>query len=196
MILILTRRDDEHADYVIAKLEQRGADYLRFETADFPLDIGVSVGFHYRSDEILFATRTRSVDLRKVHSVWYRRPDPPRLSDTLNADENAFVKNECGRLLTGLWGLLGDRFWVNPFWETKRADSKPYQLSVAKSVGLEVPKTLMTNDPSEAARFFSESAEDIVYKTYTPFPGTTPDGRGLGIYTRVVDRNDLDRRRP
>jgi len=59
------------------------------------------------------------------------------------------------------------------------AHHKPWQLAVAQKVGLEIPPTLMTNDP-EAAREFSRRHDgDIIYKQFLALPDTWRETRRL-----------------
>ena len=195
MILILTQSDDLHTDAVIEWLARRGAPYYRFEPVEFPLNVSISLRFNDPDESMVLLAKDSSVDLRRIRSVWYRRPQPPRVQKDLTNDEQLFVRNECGRVLHGLWGLLADRFWVNPFWATKAADTKPYQLSIAKSAGLEIPRTIVTNSPDDVVSFYERASDRVVYKGLTPYPGVAEDGAGLGIYTTVVPLDDIQKKR-
>ncbi|MFY0538786.1 MvdC/MvdD family ATP grasp protein [Nannocystis pusilla] len=77
MIIILTGPTDPHADAVIERLERRGAEYLRFDEADYPARANLSFGCapDGRTATIL-RTQERSVDLERVSTIWRRRPSP------------------------------------------------------------------------------------------------------------------------
>ena len=48
------------------------------------------------------------------------------------------------------------------------AQRKSYQLKIAQDVGLRIPATLMTNDPTEARRFVdARGYREIVYKSFS-----------------------------
>jgi glutathione synthase/RimK-type ligase-like ATP-grasp enzyme len=68
--------------------------------------------------------------------------------------------------MSGVWFAL-DLNWVNPPHLDEVAHHKPYQLAVATSVGLTVPRTLNTNDPCRANKLISElGPERTIYKTF------------------------------
>ena len=78
MILILTAAGDPHADHVGGELRRRGADVLRFDPSQFPVQAAISVAYGSGGP----AARTlqvgdRLVDLATVDCVWYRRPKAP-----------------------------------------------------------------------------------------------------------------------
>ncbi|WP_394832622.1 MvdD family ATP-grasp ribosomal peptide maturase [Pendulispora rubella] len=54
-------------------------------------------------------------------------------------------------------------FQLDPFWKKSRADNKPHQLGVAQRLGLDVPKTLITNDAA-AVRAFAKQCGSMVTK--------------------------------
>src|SRR5688572_2746884 len=75
MILILTDASDPHADHVAQKLRERGADFVRFDPAQFPSNAEVSISYSMAGDvRLKLSTENRQVDLNRLRSVWYRRP--------------------------------------------------------------------------------------------------------------------------
>ncbi len=48
MILIVTNRQDQTADYLILELKKRKADYLRFNTEDFPHSVRLLWEYKYQ----------------------------------------------------------------------------------------------------------------------------------------------------
>lgn len=95
-----------------------------------------------------------------------------------------FAEEETRDTTRGLWELL-NCVWVNHPEHIRRANSKLHQLSVAHQVGLEIPKTIVTNDPDEARKFIGSCHGDVI---------TKPLSRGLvdqsdqpmALYTSVV----------
>jgi hypothetical protein len=45
MIVVLTQPFDPHVDHVVKMLEARGAEFVRFDPADFPAQASLSVGY-------------------------------------------------------------------------------------------------------------------------------------------------------
>ena len=70
MILVVTNRDDLTADWLILELERRGADFVRFNTEDYPEHVRLA----WRTSGATLSIRGRRVDLAAVTAVWFRRP--------------------------------------------------------------------------------------------------------------------------
>jgi len=201
MILILTERHDGHTEVVVDLLKRKGAEYVRFETADFPQDVRIRCGFNdlvdsCTSEEQIILLGNKSIDLSNVRAVWYRRPKPPEVSAAISPEDQRFARDESSHFLRSLWYLLSDRFWVNPYGAGQVAEHKPYQLKVAREVGFDIPRTLMTNDPDEVMGFFERCKNGMIYKSFTPYiRARKDDGAELGVFTNCVSRRDLSVRR-
>ena len=75
MILILTEPTDPHADHMEQKLRQRGADFVRFDPAQFPSNAEVSLSYDVKGQlRSRLSLGAQHVDLNDLQSVWYRRP--------------------------------------------------------------------------------------------------------------------------
>jgi len=75
--------------------------------------------------------------------------------------------------------------WLNHPADISRAEYKPVQLASARACGLEVPRTLITNDP-KAAVDFGHQVGRAVYKPLTPSQ-LVDDGEVRVVYTTPVD---------
>ena len=66
----------------------------------------------------------------------------------------------------GLWGILRalPALWVNHPDAIREASYKPRQLSVAQMLGLEIPRTLLSNDPDQFKQFYQECHGKVIYK--------------------------------
>jgi glutathione synthase/RimK-type ligase-like ATP-grasp enzyme len=164
MIIIVTNRQDRTADFLILELQKRKADYVRFNTEDFPQRVQVV----WQIDDTGFGgyfsfPRTR-VDFKDVQSVWYRRPVPPVPSPEIDdpvAHEFALAESQAS--LDGLWRSL-DCFWVSHPDNLRRAELKLYQLKIAARVGFQLWPTLLTNSPEMAQTFYNSQDGKVVYK--------------------------------
>ena len=75
-----------------------------------------------------------------------------------------FARQEWQDLLDGLTLTLGFKSQIiNPL-PAQRAAVKLYQLAVAQSVGLQVPKTLISSDPQQAKKFLDVHKGRVVHK--------------------------------
>jgi hypothetical protein len=170
MILVVSSATDAHASAVRAELSRMGAESRLLDLRTFPTRL--DLGLHYATDHAA-PRRVRcrdgcDIDLRHVRSVWWRRPQAFELGPELvRPSYRAFAYNECHEAWSGLWQTL-DAFWVNHPSKDEAAARKAYQLDVARSAGLAIPPTLITNDPEEARRFIADHrAQGVIYKAFS-----------------------------
>lgn len=164
MIIIVTNRQDYTADFLILELQRRDAEYVRFNTEDFPES--VRVVWQAGATGVLghFSLPSGRLDFSDVRSVWYRRPVPPVPSAEIDdrvAYEFAVAESEAA--IHGVWRTL-DCFWVSHPDNLREAESKPYQLKVAKNVGFNVWPTILTNSPEAAKAFYHNQDGEVIYK--------------------------------
>jgi glutathione synthase/RimK-type ligase-like ATP-grasp enzyme len=167
MILIISHPGDDHARGVMGRCHDDGQQVVQFDTARYPLDAPLVQHFDTTGPARTTVVLDDAViDLDDVHTVWWRRPRPFTLADGLAPEVGAFTYSECSEAFAGMLHSL-DALWVNPPALDEVAHHKPYQLSVARQVGLEIPRTLITNDPMAAAAFVEDvGLGHVVYKTF------------------------------
>lgn len=169
-VLVLGQLPDIHIETVVDRLEERGARTVVLDrlTADESVRASVRVGPDGSSGELQCGEDR--CDLSRLTAVWWRvKPlsvtdfDPGRSSAGTR-----FARREWRALLDSLEFFASGARWVNPRLPHRRALSKLRQLSVARSVGLEVPPTLVTNEPDRAERFV-RGRDAAIYKAMTWF---------------------------
>ena len=96
------------------------------------------------------------------------------------------------RTLAGLLDGLG-AFQLDPVWNQLRADHKPLQLRRAQRLGLEVPETIITNDPA-AVRAFARRCGPLVTKMLVQPAGSggEPEGEAEVVFTTALSDSDLE----
>lgn len=189
IVLILTEPQDLHADRIIDPLKRRGAQVIRFHTADFPERVQLVTNIQNQTVSGNFVFDDHTVDLDTITSIWYRRPKRPRFPEWPEPVLK-FAVREATAALGGLWSFLSC-FWVSHPEKIAHAEFKIGQLTWARELGFTVPDTLITNDPDKVRHFRDEHAERIIYKPLTI--GTfeyQPDLTGM-IYTSPVENEHL-----
>jgi hypothetical protein len=193
MILILTQPLDEHADYVSQKLRKRGADFVRFNSAQFPSQAEVSLSYSLtRHTRYTLRVGEQSINLNNLKAVWYRRPKYPvpheEISDKLSRD---FVEEECKTFMSDVWNSL-DCLWLPaPPFVIKRAQLKASQLKVAAALGFELPPTLFTNSPKDFLEFYRQHNGNIVNKSAGLSFSSSKAFDTFVRYTEVVSKRDV-----
>jgi hypothetical protein len=178
--MILSSYEDPHAHAVIEGLRARGVGIELLDLSDFPTRLALSMAFG--KGERRFALRRKGggcLDLATIGSVWWRRPQPFRLPQTLrDPAHRRFVISESSTALFGLYQAL-DCFWVNDPARDEAAHHKPWQLALAQQIGMAIPVTLMTNDPEEAKRFWQQHEGKVIYKLFRALPDAWRETRRL-----------------
>ena len=96
------------------------------------------------------------------------------------------------RAVVGLLDSL-DVFQLDPHAAKLAADNKPRQLRVAQRVGLDIPRTLISNDP-EAVRAFARQCGPVITKMLVQpvAAGPAADGEADVVFTTAMTAAELD----
>lgn len=188
-ILLISQPHDVHALEVLRRLEQRGADVLIFDTGRIPCETKLTI--QHAADggwKGVALADGRLVDMTRVRSVWWRRPQPFRLHPEIGgAQDQGFALAETHSAVAGLWALLDTR-WINDPDRDEKAGRKTWQLEVARDAGLTIPRTCITNDPERARAFADSSRGGVVYKAFSATEQTWRETRVL----KAEERSLLD----
>ncbi len=193
-ILLLTHSGDHYTvDRIAQEISRRGAHALRINTEDFPAELELTSALGNDGDEVALRTATGEVRGEQVRAVWLRRLVPPRLEESLEPAWREGCLFESQAALHGfLDGLAaaGCRF-VNPLEADRSAQNKLHQLRLARALELEVPRTLVTNDPARVRSFFEQVHGRMVAKMLTPLSQSMQGGQPF-VYTSAIEPEDLE----
>lgn len=189
-VLVITQSDDvQTAPGVIDAIRARGARAFRLDTDRFPREVVV----RHRPDggPSSVTDGADTLDLAEVTAVWYRRMQAGRgVPKTMDEQFRRASVLEARASMLGLMASL-PVFHMDHYWAVRRASNKALQLEVARSVGLEVPRTLTTNDPDAVRAFAGECGGDIITKMLASF-AIFEDDQELVVFTNPVSQADLD----
>ncbi|MET9879761.1 ATP-grasp ribosomal peptide maturase [Actinacidiphila glaucinigra] len=190
-VLVVTNLDDPTTDLVIAELHDRGVPVVRFDSGDFPATLSLAATIDRQGITGTLSTPTRTADLTRVRSLYYRRPSGftfPHLDEQTARFAVGQARYGLGGVLASLPGCL----YVNHSHRIGDAEFKPSGLATAVDVGFQVPPTLITSEP-DAARAFIKRHAPAIYK-----PLSTPlyliDGVSSTVQVDEVTPEDIDER--
>jgi len=196
VIGIVSTADDLHAVGVRRELDRLGADHTLIDTGLVPARAALST--HQIGDRWtgrwhpVDAGPDSALDLSTLHAMWWRRPQPFELPDTVrDPQDRGFAHGECAAMVAGLWSCL-DAAWVNDPDRDEIASRKMWQLRVASELGFRVPRTCMTNDPDAARAFVAGEPGAVIFKPFSGSPQTWRETRVLG----EAESGMLDQVRP
>lgn len=114
-------------------------------------------------DDCLLEFGPNELVLGDFGSIWYRRPVAPDLPPDLDSERAEWIAGESLEALRGVWRSF-EGLWVNHPDANDRASSKLEQLRRARSLGFNVPETVVTNDPRSLLEFAERVGTPLVCK--------------------------------
>src|ERR1051326_1663071 len=169
-ILIISTRVDLSTDYVIEKLSKFGAGFIRINTEDFPITAESSFRINHDAANpawLWSSESQQSFALNEIRSVWYRRHRLPQLPESVVKAHAEYSLRESEWFLRGCIYAAASSSnisWMSHPTCLQTAESKIYQLTQAKSIGLRVPSTLISNSPNTIRRLFETNNGRIIAK--------------------------------
>lgn len=191
-VLIVTRsNDNQSVDGVIAAVRERGGEAFRLDTNRFPTDVRLTAGYG-GAERLTLACEDWELELdSSLVGVWHRRLAVAE--DLPSSMDGQLRQASVQESLLTLMGMLAslDTFVMDPLGRLRVAKNKQLQLRVAKKLGLDVPRTLITNE-QRAARDFAQACDGkIVTKMLSSF-AIFEGGEERVVFTSPVRAEDLD----
>lgn len=185
MILVVSYAGEDHTAAVVDRLEAAGREVTRIDVGAFPSKATLSLHIDGSAEQHIVTTET-AADLSRARVAWWRRVRPHQVDDALpEGSERSFALSETAQAVGGMLDALPCT-WVNPRAADEAAHRKPYPLSVARRLGIPVPRTLITNRPEDATAFVEElGLGRVIFKSLL----ASWDWRE----TRLVEEQDLER---
>lgn len=161
-VLIFAHHNDEHALAVRRALMAEGRHCAIFCSDEFPVGTTVSVDpsvREWRLDGPLIGADVADFDV-----VWNRRNKPAALVAALHPDDRLVAQTESTLFLREMRLTVAaeHQVWINKEHRQRALAAKPAQLALAHSVGLTIPRTLVSNDPARIRQFVRDTAPTIV----------------------------------
>jgi glutathione synthase/RimK-type ligase-like ATP-grasp enzyme len=169
VIAVVSFPEDPHAQRVMEHLRDAGQEVFLLDLAELPDRATLTVDYDHGHGRTIELARDGQplLDLAGVTAIWWRRPQSVDPSTVTDPEVRLFTMNEWQEAINGLWQLLDVR-WVNDPVRDDVAARKPLQLRVATGVGLRVPRTLITSDPTRAAAFIAtEGVGNTIFKSFS-----------------------------
>jgi MvdD pre-ATP grasp domain/RimK-like ATP-grasp domain len=170
MILILAPGSDVHARRVAQEIASLGATAQLLDWRHAGTGLRASMCFDRGGvgRSVREAPDAPELDLKDIRAVWNRRPGFPSIAEEVLKDEHRqFALHEWQDLTEGMIQSMGPSTKVVSPSYAQRAATKPAQLAAAHRVGLRVPDTLITSDPTKAAEFIERHSGRVVHKAMT-----------------------------
>jgi glutathione synthase/RimK-type ligase-like ATP-grasp enzyme len=152
LILIIADKFDVHADTVQERFLRSGTKFFRLDLDTESLKTTYAT---FNENHWELETATGKLDTRSVTKVWLRRSSV-EVSLEERQDRGVDTQiwcSEWNKTLSGIYLSLQNARWLNPLREGLRAENKYLQMETARSVGMKMPDTIVSNRKSELMAF-------------------------------------------
>lgn len=195
-VLIITSRTDVHCNRVLDFLDRDGVEWFRLNSEDVVDNLSASIFPTRRTGILKVPTHKGQLELSDVRCVWFRKPEPFDVSKfPLETTALQYIQAEFDEFVNNLYALLCDRVWINNPLLSRIASRKLWQLHIATAVGLNVPRTLISNVPEDVFEFASCINGDLAIKSlsalYANVPISSTESYDYGLFTRRVTQAEL-----
>lgn len=191
-ILIITwSGDNECVSNVTSAIEARGDRAFRLDTDLFPTDVQLSAAIDGETQSMQLTSATDSVLMSEVTAIWHRRIRVAKaIPESMDAQMRQASVHESRQTLFGALAAEST-FVLDPVARIRHGEHKQLQLRVARDAGLDVPRTLMSNDP-KAVRDFAESCGgEVMGKMLSSFAIYEDDKENV-VFTTPMTNADLE----
>ncbi len=187
-VVILATATDTHAMVVARALQHLEAKYHQLDFRSFPQHSSISYELTGNQSALAILQDQQQIDLKAVNSIWFRRDVQPQPHTSLSGSDKNFARQECSVLISGIEAAASQASWINPRRAAMAAENKILQLEHAAALGMQIPATLMSNDPMQIRRFVQQ--QPTVYKSASGFVWHDEAER-KATYTRHIQLADL-----
>jgi len=164
-VLAISTKLDPHVDAVFTRLGERGVSCFRLNTDQFHEEYRVETSDSPDGSILIEDAWGRTCRFPEgLRAVWMRKPEPPLPPKGVEDDGvRRYVEDEFREFMSFL--PLDDRVpWINNPDLNRRHQRKMPQLRLARSLGLRVPRSIITNDPDKAEAFFLSCPRGVICK--------------------------------
>jgi glutathione synthase/RimK-type ligase-like ATP-grasp enzyme len=189
-VLIVTRSDDNPSIRAVRDaLVARGERVIRLDTDHYPTHVRLTTETDGPQIVRTLVVGDDVHALDDVTAVWYRRFHAGARIPRTVGDMRAASVHESRRALQGTIAAL-PCFHLDPLESVRRTDHKELQLLRAAAHGLDIPSTLVSNDPDSVRAFFARHQGNVVVKMQHSF-AVVREGEEHVVFTNDVTERDL-----
>lgn len=195
-IFIISHTVDVHACAVAVALRRLGIKIAYLSEPDHIGEMTYSARLgHENRNRNTIQVNGRSVNCSEFSLIWHRRQRYVNMSPQVHPEDCAFVRRENLLFNRQLLSLFNpDAVWINEYGLTLSSEDKIKQLTLATKIGLNIPTTLVSNDPESIVAFMGEMGNLEPGVIYKPFNGTKWNDAGGDTrmcFTSLVNSRDI-----
>jgi len=191
---------EETTNDVVEWLEANKASYKRLNGYDLERLSDINIGF--KNDEIEFELNSNHSLVKDVNIVWHRKWRDDDFYYLLNDNSiiHPYLRKQLGTHFAseffaatrGLQLAFENKKWLTKPAYFRSVTSKLHTLKIAKSLGISIPNTLVTNNRNALEKFF-ESEKRIITKSISDMEVFHLKGESYALYTTEVSKEQISK---
>lgn len=184
-VLIISNLHDYSTDHVVFQLNKMKVPYLRLNRDQFS---EYNISLDPASNIVYGHTKEFNFEINSeiLKSIYFRAPIYLRANQRhILPVKDQLSRSQWASFLRSLV-IFDDILWINNPKSTYNAETKPYQLKIAKKIGFKIPKTVITNSLPQKELF----GEKVAIKTLDPAIFNLEDKESF-IYTNIIHYEEL-----
>lgn len=158
MILCLTHSNDFYTiDIVMKRLKELGKEAYRLNSDLFSPKISFDYSLSNHKSNIHIKDGDYNINSGDIEAVWYRKLWTAQVPKELDDDFKEIYFQEYHTMRNIFFESLKELPWFNPIAKDQEISNNKFgQLSMAINSGIDIPKSLFTNDQEKVKNFFFE----------------------------------------
>ncbi|MDC8758167.1 hypothetical protein [Janthinobacterium fluminis] len=190
--LIISYPHDAHPESVAWALRRNGHEVVLLSFNDFCAYLSASISIDNTACSLHFKHQGKlHAGLDQFDVVWLHRIGRAQLPDDLHAADRELADREWISFITAIPHFISAKaFFANPILGNQQSKSKALQLQYARQIGLNIPRTLISNDPQAVQNFFDAENGAVIFKPFN-FSTWIGEGKHYSTYTSPVRAEHL-----
>lgn len=186
--LIITLKNDINGSAVYWGLKENNISPIWIESIS---DIEFGPISLYSNSTMKWSS-TSSMGRDKIGSVWFRRPQWPTSFFGSSTSDMQFLRDEWSKLQKNIFELaddITDTLWINKPSSAYRTENKLVQLQAARECCIDIPDTLVSNNP-EHVKLFIDKYDKVIYKPFLlPAWEKKESGKMYTFWVSTIDKD-------
>ncbi|EAY24953.1 MvdD family ATP-grasp ribosomal peptide maturase [Microscilla marina] len=193
VLIISWSGDNESVALVTKAIEAKGGKAYRFDTDLYPTQLMMSAGYEGNKRTLRLKGEQMDLDLAQdIDAIWYRRLRiGQEIPQEINKQLYMASVEESKKTFAGMLGSM-KKFTLDPYHKVRHTENKQLQLQIAAELGLDIPRTLFTNDAEAVKEFYHRVKAPLITKMQHSFAVYDKEGRENVVFTNEITEEHLE----
>ena len=168
MILCITHSSDHYTiDLVHQRLKELGHELYRFDSDRFGIDYILEYELNDGPPDLCLKGPAGEIAAAQIEAVWYRKLWSLQKPEGMDQSYSETYNRAYSTYRDIFFSQLAHLPWINHIDRDHAVgNNKLLQLEQARASGLNVPRTIMSNDTARVLRFYDECGGEVVMKLH------------------------------